>query len=799
MERHFKKILMLSFIMLVVISVLASCGIGNQNNNSGSCKISFNNLKGATVPEINQYDSAVGISPDDMPVPEVIGWKFIGWYTASSGGELIDYIPAGSTADYALFAHWEAETFSITYVDAPSHSNATEYTTEKEVKLSAPVWSGLTFSHWTDENGNVVDKIDKGSLGDRVLTAHWNLLEGYTTPFEGEREPMVIYDEEEARHYFIFQIGTINNIPLGNLCDPEYKYQGGDISWTVSETVGFDESIAESVSKTVAKTVSQSTELSNILNSEIGESITKSSSVSAELSAEYMGITAKIAGSLGAENTTSNSFSTTKTNINRNDVTDENSKTTSSTVSYNNNYSTTIQVTKSVSAEMPEGTYSLVYAGKVYVYAIITFDHDYKEYYIDIFSYMVDEIAQMPIYTPPPQCTADITPKDDITCILTENDITNMKNYVTNSFYINYDANGGEGEMPMSVVQIGHGQKLYSNAYTKTGYTFNGWLLQSENETTILADGETISDLASVGETVTLTAVWTANIYNVNYDANGGEGTVNSTIETYDKEFTVAENKLTRVGHTFIGWNTSPDGNGTFFYEGDKAINLRSDLNDNITLYAIWQTNRYTITFVTDGGTVTETQTYYYGSITYAPGNPALENHSFEGWEFDCKFEFGDAMPANDIVATAKWVKTKSTVQLGSGNNARHKIIQWSSLGNDEHSHGEDHVSPDLNRDQLLSYGYTKLSVSVSFKYKVVDWGDQVIIIYSGAGHEVTRFSYEWDERDWTHGTITFELSINEQITSSGDFSIRWDLTKDGYQSDTWYVGGTTISITAVK
>ena len=226
---------------------------------------------------------------------------------------------------------------------------------------------------------------------------------------------------------------------------------------------------------------------------------------------------------------------------------------------------------------------------------------------------------------------------------------------------------------------------------------------------------------------------------------------------------------------------------------------MRTELNDSITLYAIWQTNIYTITFVTNGGTVIENQSYYYGSVTSAPGNPALENHSFEGWEFDCKFEFGDAMPANDIVATAKWVKTKSTVQLGSGNNARHKIIQWSSWGNDEHSYGADPVSPSLNRDQLLSYGYTKLSVSVSFKYKVDDWGDQVIIIYSGAGHEVTRFSYEWDERDWTHGTVTFELSINEHITSSGDFSIRWDLTKDGTNSDTWYVGGTTISITAVK
>lgn len=57
------------------------------------------------------------------------------------------------------------------------------------------------------------------------------------------------------------------------------------------------------------------------------------------------------------------------------------------------------------------------------------------------------------------------------------------------------------------------------------------------------------------------------------------------------------------TNHTFIGWNTSRDGTGKFYYPGDtySAINTGT----NVTLYAVWQIDNYIITYDSNGGTGT--------------------------------------------------------------------------------------------------------------------------------------------------------------------------------------------------
>ncbi|MFR3345729.1 MAG: InlB B-repeat-containing protein [Anaerobutyricum sp.] len=57
------------------------------------------------------------------------------------------------------------------------------------------------------------------------------------------------------------------------------------------------------------------------------------------------------------------------------------------------------------------------------------------------------------------------------------------------------------------------------------------------------------------------------------------------------------------TNHTFIGWNTSRDGTGKFYYPGDtySAINTGT----NVTLYAVWQIDDYIITYDSNGGTGT--------------------------------------------------------------------------------------------------------------------------------------------------------------------------------------------------
>ncbi len=80
--------------------------------------------------------------------------------------------------------------------------------------------------------------------------------------------------------------------------------------------------------------------------------------------------------------------------------------------------------------------------------------------------------------------------------------------------------------------------------------------------------------------------------YNVYYNANGGSGSMDSNWEVfpYTNNQSIYDNNYTRSGYTFIGWNTDPNGYGTWYYPGDPIYNL-AEPGGKIILYAQWQLN----------------------------------------------------------------------------------------------------------------------------------------------------------------------------------------------------------------
>ncbi len=563
MGKQIKKILALSFIILTVLSLFIACdyitqpdnGGDNSTNNNDNANtgdlpsgddehfsISFNNLKGADAPQLNRYSKKEGVLPDDMPVVEVEGWKFLGWYTASTGGELVDYIPAGSSGNYILFAHWEAETYTITYVDAPIHSNPLTYTIEDEVVLTSPEWSGLAFSRWVDTKGNPINKIEKGSIGNITVTAHWMKLENLCIPNSNSNAYTVIYDENLERYHFIIELGTLNNVVLGNLGNSRYKLYGQELNWEISEVVGFEENIANEVAKTVSNSVTKSKEWSNTVGWAKESSTTVSAELSAKLEAEYCGVKASVEASLGVSDTESSSWSNTTATGNTDQTGSENSESTSSTVAYKTDASTTVKIFTTTASEMPEGTYSYVYTGTVHVYAIVTYDPNEGNYYLDIYSHMDEAITEMTLYAPPADSKVNITSNNILAYSVPEEYISG---YVMSSYYVNYDANGGDGEMPMSIIKVGEEQELQSNSFSKTGYTFAGWSHYTDTGVTVYENEQVVCDIAGIGESITLYAVWTPINYTITYNTNGGgfaEG------EIYPTSYTVEDLPLTIPG-----------------------------------------------------------------------------------------------------------------------------------------------------------------------------------------------------------------------------------------------------------
>jgi uncharacterized repeat protein (TIGR02543 family) len=149
------------------------------------------------------------------------------------------------------------------------------------------------------------------------------------------------------------------------------------------------------------------------------------------------------------------------------------------------------------------------------------------------------------------------------------------------------------------------------------------------------------------------------------YDANGGEGAIDSATGAAGESVTVAENVFTRNNYTFTGWNTQADGKGTAYKPGDSFT-----LTDKDTvLYAQWSKNapaQVNVSYDANGGTGTmESITGDVGSeIVIGQNGFARSGYTFTGWntQADGKgtaYKPGDSftLTDKDTVLYAQWNK----------------------------------------------------------------------------------------------------------------------------------------------
>ena len=153
------------------------------------------------------------------------------------------------------------------------------------------------------------------------------------------------------------------------------------------------------------------------------------------------------------------------------------------------------------------------------------------------------------------------------------------------------------------------------------------------------------------------------------YDANGGEGAIDSATGAAGENVTVAENVFTRNNYTFTGWNTQADGKGTAYKPGDSFT-----LTDKDTvLYAQWSKNapaQVKVSYDANGGTGTmESITGDVGSkIVIEKNGFARSGYIFTGWntQADGKgtaYKAGDSftLTDKDTVLYAQWSKNSSS------------------------------------------------------------------------------------------------------------------------------------------
>ena len=212
------------------------------------------------------------------------------------------------------------------------------------------------------------------------------------------------------------------------------------------------------------------------------------------------------------------------------------------------------------------------------------------------------------------------------------------------------------------------GDKLTSEqlpTLTVDGYTFGGWY---NGETKIEAGYTVTCDLE-------LTAQWEANKYTVQFNANGGSGTMDDQTFAYDEQKALTANTFARTGYTFAGWNTQANGSGTNYSDKASVSNLTATANGEVTLYAKWKIETYTITYYNcDGATNGNPESYHVETGTIKLENPTRTGYTFGGWYTDNNFSTDKKVTqiakgsTGNIILYAQWAEAEANAYYVSNN-----------------------------------------------------------------------------------------------------------------------------------
>lgn len=207
-------------------------------------------------PNPTVYATEDGLVLEDLLVD---GYLFKGWYTAQTGGTRVAEIPANSVGNRTLYAQWEKVTYTITF-DSPDVPVASvTYTVDKGITLTNPAWFGYTFVGWS-RDGKIVSGIEPGTTGNITLHANWTSNRNQAKAVSHLAAPSIIEDTDNGQYLFIYEIGTIENVPLAIIDDSFTNSEGININseYTYSQVfnTGFSDSITDAVTKATTTTSS---------------------------------------------------------------------------------------------------------------------------------------------------------------------------------------------------------------------------------------------------------------------------------------------------------------------------------------------------------------------------------------------------------------------------------------------------------------------------------------------------------------------------------------------------------------
>ena len=215
-------------------------------------------------------------------------------------------------------------------------------------------------------------------------------------------------------------------------------------------------------------------------------------------------------------------------------------------------------------------------------------------------------------------------------------------------FTVTFDTTGGSFVAPVTSVVWGSTVSAPFPDPAKINFAFGCWCSD-------FAGTQPYDFSTPVKCDLTLYAKWYSAYPTITFEANGGSPVPDPQAVAYNT-MAVEPTAPLLTGKTLAGWFTTPD-----FQTGTQWNFATDPVVDDMMLYAKWETTRFTVSFVPDGGTPAPTaQTIDWGLTASKPASLSKTGYSTDDkWYIDsgCTMEFDFSTAVyQPYTLYAKWI-----------------------------------------------------------------------------------------------------------------------------------------------
>ena len=359
-----------------------------------------------------------------------------------------------------------------------------------------------------------------------------------------------------------------------------------------------------------------------------------------------------------------------------------------------------------------------------------------------------------------------------------------------------FDADQGS---PVTALNLNYGETYQLPTSIRTYCDFVAWAIADTERVVTDDQGNGLAPWAEDVSSLTLKAIWKPSTHTVSFNLNGGSGTIAAVSITNNlgEWPKVDTSSLTKTGHTFGGFYRLSDEHQMYNAAGDPTHQIL--LDEDLTVYARWTPNTYTITFdPTEGSTAYTSATVTYGDIPAGLTEaqlPTLDEYTFAGY-FDAanggnKYfnRDGSAVQvtyaiAGDITLYAQWKNGIYTVRYYA-NIPENAVLTGNMPGQDI----ELHVTTALAANAFACEGYTFAGWNTAADGTGTPLADKAEVLDKAANAGYFDLYAQWSANTYTvtAGDTTKDIDYNTAFALGAP-------SRDGYTFDGWAYNGNLVT-----